>query len=198
MGALVMVKADEILLAVGVLSGLSVRRVVSLTTIPPKRAWYYCDKWSDKGWYEWGVVCDLGWLTQKGKTALSRAPVTSLWPFPVPRWSRALPVFVPHWHVPQDISWLQPPECDRDFSSFSSPAIAKAVPGPSGRVPCGFASGKVVCAGMLSKRLSTAGVLVHTAIVYIGAWGQRFRSKRYVYTWQSNCVSVKPWLRAGP
>lgn len=32
-----------------------------------KRAWYLLDKWSRKGWYEYGVTLDLGWLTNEGK-----------------------------------------------------------------------------------------------------------------------------------
>lgn len=31
-----------------------------------KRAWYLLDKWSSKGWYDWGVTLDLGWLTDEG------------------------------------------------------------------------------------------------------------------------------------
>jgi hypothetical protein len=32
-----------------------------------KRAWYLLEKWSNKGWYEYGVTLDLGWLTPLGK-----------------------------------------------------------------------------------------------------------------------------------
>jgi hypothetical protein len=32
-----------------------------------KRAWYLLDKWTRKGWYDYGVTLDLGWLTEKGK-----------------------------------------------------------------------------------------------------------------------------------
>lgn len=32
-----------------------------------KRAWYLLEKWSNKGWYEYGVTLDLGWLTLLGK-----------------------------------------------------------------------------------------------------------------------------------
>lgn len=31
-----------------------------------KRAWYLLDKWSGKGWYDYGVNVDLGWITDKG------------------------------------------------------------------------------------------------------------------------------------
>jgi len=32
-----------------------------------KRAWYFLDKWWDKGWYEYGVTTDMGWLTKEGE-----------------------------------------------------------------------------------------------------------------------------------
>ena len=32
-----------------------------------KRAWYLLEKWCSKGWYEYGVTLDLGWLTDTGK-----------------------------------------------------------------------------------------------------------------------------------
>jgi hypothetical protein len=32
-----------------------------------KRAWYLLGKWCDKGWYEFGVALDCGWLTAEGK-----------------------------------------------------------------------------------------------------------------------------------
>lgn len=35
-------------------------------SIPHKRAWYFLEKWTDKGWYEYGVTLDLGWVTEKG------------------------------------------------------------------------------------------------------------------------------------
>lgn len=34
--------------------------------IPYKRALYLLGKWCDKGWYQYGVSLDLGWLTQEG------------------------------------------------------------------------------------------------------------------------------------
>lgn len=37
-----------------------------------KRAWYLLEKWSDKGWYEWGTVMDLGWLTREGESAAEK------------------------------------------------------------------------------------------------------------------------------
>lgn len=27
----------------------------------PKQAWRTLEKWSDKGWYDWGSTMDLGW-----------------------------------------------------------------------------------------------------------------------------------------
>ncbi len=32
----------------------------------PKRAWYLLEKWTNQGWYEYGVTLDLGWLTEEG------------------------------------------------------------------------------------------------------------------------------------
>lgn len=31
-----------------------------------KRAWYLLEKWTGKGWYDYGVCLDLGWITEKG------------------------------------------------------------------------------------------------------------------------------------
>lgn len=31
-----------------------------------KRACYLLGKWTDKGWYDYGVNVDLGWMTDKG------------------------------------------------------------------------------------------------------------------------------------
>lgn len=36
--------------------------------INKKRAYYLLEKWVDKGWYEYGVCIDLGWLTELGKS----------------------------------------------------------------------------------------------------------------------------------
>ena len=40
------------------------RDVVNLLadTIPHKRCWYYLEKWSDLGFYNYGVTLDLGWF----------------------------------------------------------------------------------------------------------------------------------------
>jgi hypothetical protein len=32
-----------------------------------KRAWRILEKWSRRGWYEYGVSLDLGWLTPAGR-----------------------------------------------------------------------------------------------------------------------------------
>lgn len=31
-------------------------------TIPHKRCWYYLRKWSDLGFYDYGVALDFGWF----------------------------------------------------------------------------------------------------------------------------------------
>ena len=35
--------------------------------IQHKRAFSLLNKWCKKGWYDYGVVLDLGWLTSEGK-----------------------------------------------------------------------------------------------------------------------------------
>lgn len=32
----------------------------------PKRAWFLLEKWTGKGWYDYGVAVDLGWFTDEG------------------------------------------------------------------------------------------------------------------------------------
>ena len=32
-----------------------------------KRMWYILHKWTKKGWYDWGVSVELGWLEDEGK-----------------------------------------------------------------------------------------------------------------------------------
>jgi len=36
-----------------------------------KRAWFLLQKWCDKGWYDYGVTLDLGWITEKGQREIS-------------------------------------------------------------------------------------------------------------------------------
>ena len=44
-----------------------VRDIGQIIEMHPKRVYSIVCKWSRKGYYEWGVVHDLGWLTDKGK-----------------------------------------------------------------------------------------------------------------------------------
>jgi len=44
-----------------------VRQLVRDLQIPEKRAAYICDKWTAKGWYDYGVSVLAGWLTEEGK-----------------------------------------------------------------------------------------------------------------------------------
>ena len=37
-----------------------------------KRAWYLLEKWSGKGWYNYGVTLDLGWLEEEGAVVAER------------------------------------------------------------------------------------------------------------------------------
>lgn len=45
------------------------RDVAKDLNIPPKRAAYIYDKWTRKGWYEYGVSVMAGWLTDEGMVA---------------------------------------------------------------------------------------------------------------------------------
>lgn len=44
-----------------------VRQLVIDLGMNEKRAAYICGKWTNKGWYEWGVNVLAGWLTEKGE-----------------------------------------------------------------------------------------------------------------------------------
>ena len=56
-------------LNVGMQPKLRARDIINQTDfyMHYKRAWYLLDKWSCKGWCDYGVSLDLGWLTDKGK-----------------------------------------------------------------------------------------------------------------------------------
>jgi hypothetical protein len=38
----------------------------------PKQAWRTLEKWDAKGWYEWGVTMDLGWLTPEAPESIGQ------------------------------------------------------------------------------------------------------------------------------
>lgn len=44
-----------------------VRQLIIDIGMNRKRAAYICEKWTDKGWYDYGVNVLAGWLTDKGK-----------------------------------------------------------------------------------------------------------------------------------
>ena len=46
-----------------------VREVVGNLGMAPKRAAYICEKWTNKGWYDYGVNVLAGWLTPGGMAA---------------------------------------------------------------------------------------------------------------------------------
>ncbi len=39
------------------------RAIAKAIGMHPKRCRYICDKWADKGIYEYGVSVEMGWLT---------------------------------------------------------------------------------------------------------------------------------------
>lgn len=53
--------------------GICVRDVVIGSDVPLKRAHYLLMKWAKKGWYQYGISLDLGWLTAEGLRAAAEA-----------------------------------------------------------------------------------------------------------------------------
>lgn len=65
-------KSDEIALLLALASVPAgqhayVRDLVGQLGIPEKRAAYICQKWADKGWYNYGVNVLAGWLEPRGR-----------------------------------------------------------------------------------------------------------------------------------
>ena len=66
-----MIKIQEVEFAYAVLNKLeseSVRDIINQLQpeIPRKRMWWYLTKWNSKGYYNYGVNLELGWLEEKG------------------------------------------------------------------------------------------------------------------------------------
>lgn len=59
--------ADEAKLFERLAGGAWPRDAIHELQLVPKAAWRTLEKWARKGWYEWGVVLDLGWLTTAGE-----------------------------------------------------------------------------------------------------------------------------------
>lgn len=62
-------RLDEMKLLAAVAAGEWPRDAGYRLGIHHKRVWYLCRKWSKKKWYDWGVSCDLGWITDAGRAA---------------------------------------------------------------------------------------------------------------------------------
>jgi len=50
-------------------AGATARQAIELLNIPPKRGSYILQDWARRDWWDYGVVEDLGWLTDMGKVA---------------------------------------------------------------------------------------------------------------------------------
>lgn len=62
------IKSDELAFMCAVASGGWPRDIISHShDHPHKRCWRWLAKWERKGWYEFGVALDLGWLTDQGR-----------------------------------------------------------------------------------------------------------------------------------
>jgi hypothetical protein len=67
------VKPDERHLLMTVAEGRAKpRNVGEAAGMPYKRVCYLCEKWAGKGWYDYGVSVDLGWLTEAGLAAAKK------------------------------------------------------------------------------------------------------------------------------
>lgn len=67
-------KADELELMKAINGlGSMPRAAAAEIGMSDKRLGYILGKWSDKGWYEYGVNVALGWLTPSGAVALQEA-----------------------------------------------------------------------------------------------------------------------------
>jgi len=51
-----------------------VREFCAYAGLNQKRAAYICEKWVDKGWYDYGVNVLAGWLTEKGMEVVQNPP----------------------------------------------------------------------------------------------------------------------------
>lgn len=68
-------KPDEVAFLKAVASrprGVSVRDIMDGSDVPWKRECYLLKKWARKGWYDYGVNLELGWLTPAGHDAAAR------------------------------------------------------------------------------------------------------------------------------
>ena len=62
------IKSGELAFLCAVALGCrSPRDIISDGPENHKRCWRWLEKWERKGWYEFGVSLDLGWLTDKGR-----------------------------------------------------------------------------------------------------------------------------------
>jgi len=67
--AIIHMKPDEAALLRALSNGVMPRDAGETLGIHWKRVEKLCYKWADRGWYEYGVTADLGWLTPKGIVA---------------------------------------------------------------------------------------------------------------------------------
>ena len=60
---------------VEIIRGEPIRDIINEVPINYKRCWYLLGKWADKGWYEYGVTLDLGWLTSEGVSVVAELAI---------------------------------------------------------------------------------------------------------------------------
>jgi hypothetical protein len=69
-------KPDERDLLLAVFRGDFARYAGVALGIPAKRVEYLCQKWTDRGWYDYGIAVDTGWLTTAGRQEVARLAET--------------------------------------------------------------------------------------------------------------------------
>lgn len=60
--------------------GTPVRETIAGLNMHRKRAAYILEKWVGRGWYDYGVCVDLGWLTPEGMKSTFESSVTRTTP----------------------------------------------------------------------------------------------------------------------
>ncbi len=67
----------------------SARKIAAEIGLNQKRAWYLCDKWISKGWWDCGVNALSGWLTDDGKVIFGLVDKERNWaPHPLDKYGQ--------------------------------------------------------------------------------------------------------------
>lgn len=73
----VKLRDDELYLYDALHAGMSLRDAARAFGVPWRRLSYIVEKWGRKGWYDYGVAADLGWLDDEAPETLREEPYLS-------------------------------------------------------------------------------------------------------------------------